>query len=174
MAWAPGEDRPVSSGSLVGAEPPAAMEEEEEQPAQEVRPAGWTQGPASFSGESCSQEGGLQSNDHTELLVLPGGGGSPGSTYTGVPVRASGCLGLRQSPGRGSPTQTHPFPPQTNADPAGTSGAAETVPRAPPGEPQNLCSCSQDHAVLGGEGGPLLGLWTGPAAPGMGGSQSPW
>ncbi|XP_014404666.1 PREDICTED: traB domain-containing protein [Myotis brandtii] len=92
-AWAPGEDGPVSSGSLVGAEPPAAMEEEEEQPAQE-----------------------------------------------------------------------------TNTDPAGTSGAAEMVPRAPPGEPQNLCSCSQDHAVLGGEGGPLLGLWTGPAAQGVGGS----
>ncbi|XP_015424200.1 PREDICTED: traB domain-containing protein [Myotis davidii] len=77
-AWAPGEDGPVSSGSLVGAAPPAAMEEGEEQPAQE-----------------------------------------------------------------------------TSTDPAGPSGAAEMVPRAPPGEPQNLCSCSQDHVVLGGEGGPL-------------------
>nr|KAF6267621.1 TraB domain containing [Myotis myotis] len=59
---------------------------------------------------------------------------------------------------------------ETSTDPAGTSGAAEMVPRAPPGEPQNLCSCSQDHVVLGGEGGPLPGLWTGPAAQGVGGS----
>ncbi|ELK24638.1 Selenoprotein O [Myotis davidii] len=118
------------------------MEEGEEQPAQEVRPAGWAQGPASFAG----QEGGLQSDGHTELLVL---GGSPQHLNGAgvVPVRASGCLGLKQPPGRGSPTQTRPFPPQTSTDPAGPSGAAEMVPRAPPGEPQNLCSCSQDHVA---------------------------
>ncbi|XP_016067184.1 PREDICTED: traB domain-containing protein isoform X1 [Miniopterus natalensis] len=40
-------------------------------------------------------------------------------------------------------------PQEANAEPTVTSGASEMVPRVPSGEPQNLCSCPQDHSVLG-------------------------